>query len=129
MPAPQTPVHRQLWQQCPGGRPGTRMPTSPLPLPPPPPADVKGNWRYVCDTTHPQNPLLTNEAAQAGQPTLQADVIATCDKLGFEVRRVCGGRPSGGRVGGLAGLGAEQAASLRRAVGREGGGRRWLAHA
>jgi hypothetical protein len=36
------------------------------------------------DTTHPLNPLLTDEAAQAGKPTLKADVQATIDKLGFE---------------------------------------------
>jgi len=37
------------------------------------------------DTTHPENPLLTDEAAQSGKPTLKDDVIATCEKLGFEV--------------------------------------------
>ena len=51
-------------------------------------AYVKGDWRYVVDTTHPLNPLLTDEAAAAGRPTLKDDVVATCDKLGFEVR--CG---------------------------------------
>jgi hypothetical protein len=48
-------------------------------------AYVKGRWQYVCDTTHPLNPLLTDEAAQAGKPTLKDDVLATIDKLAFEV--------------------------------------------
>lgn len=39
----------------------------------------------MVDTTHPENPLLTDEAAQAGKPTLKDDVVATCEKLGFEV--------------------------------------------
>ena len=52
-------------------------------------AYVKGGelWKYIVDTTHPLNPLLTSEAAQAGESSLKDDVIATCDKLGFEVRR------------------------------------------
>lgn len=47
---------------------------------------AQGLWKYVVDTTHPLNPLLTDEAAQEGRPTLKDDVIATCDKLGFEAR-------------------------------------------
>jgi uncharacterized protein YchJ len=50
-------------------------------------AYVKGLWTYVVDTTHPLNPLLTSESAQAGESSLKDDVIATCDKLGFEVHR------------------------------------------
>ena len=49
-------------------------------------AYVKGLWKYVVETTHPLNPLLTSESAQAGESSLKDDVIATCDKLGFEVR-------------------------------------------
>ncbi|KAI3433644.1 hypothetical protein D9Q98_003453 [Chlorella vulgaris] len=51
-------------------------------------AYVKGRWQYVCDTTHPLNPLLTDEAAQAGKPTLKDDVLATIDKLAFEKLKV-----------------------------------------
>lgn len=59
---------------------------APLPLIPCPGRTLAaGNWQYVVDTTHPENPLLTDEAAQAGKPTLKDDVVATCEKLGFEV--------------------------------------------
>lgn len=40
-------------------------------------AYVKGDWRYIVDTTHPEN-----SSAQSGK--LKDDVVATCDKLGFE---------------------------------------------
>ncbi|KAL4420020.1 hypothetical protein ABPG77_001270 [Micractinium sp. CCAP 211/92] len=56
-------------------------------------AYVKGNWAYVVDTTHPENPLLTDEAAQAGKPTLKDDVIATCEKLGFEKLKILSVEP------------------------------------
>ncbi|PSC68836.1 zinc chelation isoform B [Micractinium conductrix] len=56
-------------------------------------AYVKANWRYVEDTTHPLNPLLTDANAQAGNPTIRDDIIATCDKLGFEKLKVLSVEP------------------------------------
>lgn len=54
---------------------------------------MQGLWQYIVDTTHPLNPLLTDEAAQAGKPTLKADVQATIDKLGFEASAAVTGAP------------------------------------
>ena len=54
---------------------------------------VKGLWQYIVGTTHPDNPLLTDEAAQAGRPTLKDDVLATIDKLGFERLKVLSVEP------------------------------------
>lgn len=55
--------------------------------------------------TRPQ----TDEAAQAGKPSLKDDVIATCEKLGFEARRrpacsalPCPARPGPGACGAAA---------------------------
>ncbi|PRW58549.1 pre translocase subunit [Chlorella sorokiniana] len=45
-------------------------------------AYVKGNWRYVLDTTHPENPLANDPQS------LKDDIQATCDSLGFEKLKI-----------------------------------------
>ena len=93
-------------------------------------AYAKGHVAYICETTHPDNPLLRGEPRADGEPPasssstqLAEDVRATCENISWDKLKVLGGWSSAGGVaagGGVCCGGVSTAASSR--CGRVGGG-------